>query len=158
MVRTFNFSHPRLLVRRMGVHACVAVIRIPLQDKSETIGMKARRKRVLEEWDRQRQKDGQGKWEVIYCSLNAKTSTADHSITLTFIKLSISIDTKTLGTDEYLINEVLPQIRQSASIHIPIVSLSPRPLAPHTDEIEDWNENMNDLFEWVGMACLGAQR
>ena len=24
--------------------------------------------------------------------------------------------------------------------------------------LEDWNYRIGELFEWVGMACLGAQR
>lgn len=26
------------------------------------------------------------------------------------------------------------------------------------EALEDWNRQMGELFEWVGMACLGAQR
>lgn len=60
--------------------------------------------------------------------------------------------------DESTFHDIKPQIRKSSAIHIPVLSLPTRPLAPNTDDIEDWNEHMNSLFEWVGMACLGAQR
>jgi hypothetical protein len=26
------------------------------------------------------------------------------------------------------------------------------------EQEEDWNESISELYEWVGMACLGAQR
>jgi len=98
--------------------------------------MRACRKKALEDWDRRRQQDGLGKWDVI-C-------------------YSPSIDKNTL--DEPSFHEIKSQIRKSSPIHIPILSLPTRPVAPNTDDIEDWNEHMNSLFEWVGMACLGAQR
>lgn len=42
-------------------------------------------------------------------------------------------------------------------VHIPIVDLPPRPDS-NQDDIDDWNESLHGLFEWVGMAGLGAQR
>ncbi|KAJ3754798.1 ribonuclease P 40kDa subunit-domain-containing protein, partial [Lentinula raphanica] len=42
-------------------------------------------------------------------------------------------------------------------VHIPIVRLTTRPQRK-TDEEGDWWETMEELFEWVGMAGLGATR
>ena len=56
-----------------------------------------------------------------------------------------------------------------SDVHIPTPSLSPRPVPQKSkgsksaendedDALEDWNIHIESLFEWVGMACLGAQR
>lgn len=58
------------------------------------------------------------------------------------------------------------QVRELSNIHVPnVVSIPPRPStgkpkasSPDAELLEDWNTDMADLFEWVGMACLGAQR
>jgi ribonuclease P/MRP protein subunit RPP40 len=40
---------------------------------------------------------------------------------------------------------------------MPTITLPARPTAD-ADAVEDWEADMGALFEWVGMACLGAQR
>lgn len=54
--------------------------------------------------------------------------------------------------------DVKVSVRKSNSTHIPIPALPARPPPTAADELEDWNADMAALFEWVGMACLGAQR
>lgn len=44
-----------------------AAIRIPLCIKSESVGMIAKRKKALQDWDRRREEDGLGKWDVLCC-------------------------------------------------------------------------------------------
>ena len=54
--------------------------------------------------------------------------------------------------------DIHPQISTSPSIHIPIPSLSSIPQSTDEERIEDWNDSVHDLLEWVGMALLGSQR
>lgn len=49
---------------------------------------------------------------------------------------------------------VQPHICRSTDIHVPVPALAPLP----EESTEDWDERIGELFEWVGMACLGAQR
>ena len=62
------------------------------------------------------------------------------------------------------------------NVHIPSFALPPRPTSnrreihrdlPYgekimdgdvNDALEDWNERVNSLFEWIGMVNIGAQR
>jgi hypothetical protein len=39
-------------------------------------------------------------------------------------------------------------------VRIPTVSLG----SVTEEAIEEWSEHIQSLFEWIGMACLGAQR
>lgn len=127
--------------------------------------MKTRRKQALEDWDRRRERDGLGKWDVIYHSSSRK-SFPRKLIRLPCISSSSFIIDKDTPDGPSSSHEVKPQTRKSSTIYIPTLSPSSLVLPPPVpnsdddddDEIEDWNEHMNDLFEWVGMACLGAQR
>ncbi|PSR78281.1 hypothetical protein PHLCEN_2v7477 [Hermanssonia centrifuga] len=51
---------------------------------------------------------------------------------------------------------VQPVVRQMKTIHLPVPMISPRPTS--LDLVEEWEEEVSSLFEWVGMACLGSQR
>ncbi|KAH9930345.1 ribonuclease P 40kDa subunit-domain-containing protein, partial [Fomitopsis serialis] len=51
---------------------------------------------------------------------------------------------------------VKPTVSRTAHVYVPEPALSPCPNSE--DEIEDWNDDMSALFEWVAMACLGSQR
>ncbi|KAH9946493.1 ribonuclease P 40kDa subunit-domain-containing protein [Amylocystis lapponica] len=53
---------------------------------------------------------------------------------------------------------VKPSMRKAAGIHVPGVRLRPRPHEDEPDAVDDWDEYMSSLFEWVGMVCMGAQR
>ena len=50
------------------------------------------------------------------------------------------------------------QVQKIRDVHVPDVELRRFPEREAEDDIEDWNEEIHSLFEWVGMACLGAQR
>ena len=62
------------------------------------------------------------------------------------------------------IREVRCQVTRSTDVYIPIPKLVPHPSSAHKKKLdvdeneEDWNADMGALFEWAGMACLGAQR
>ena len=47
--------------------------------------------------------------------------------------------------------------REMHNIHIPHISLE-GPIKDDPDAADDWSRHTQSLFEWVGMACLGAQR
>jgi len=52
------------------------------------------------------------------------------------------------------------QYRVMEAIHVPVLNISayPKPKGKEAEELEDWNMRSAALFEWVGMASLGAQR
>lgn len=50
--------------------------------------------------------------------------------------------------------DVQPRICRSMELLVPVPNLAPLP----EESAEEWDERIGDLFEWVGMACLGAQR
>jgi len=58
------------------------------------------------------------------------------------------------ASESHEVVNVQPQICRSAEVLVPVPTLAPLP----EESTEDWDERIGDLFEWVGMACLGAQR
>ncbi|KAG2103143.1 ribonuclease P 40kDa subunit-domain-containing protein [Suillus discolor] len=107
------------------------VIRIPVRQETESVAVRVKQKAALKFWDELRE-EGLGKWKVLYCQTDVQLGTSE--------------------SDEVVI--VQPQICPSADILIPVPALTPIP----EESTEDWDERIGDLFEWVGMACLGAQR
>ncbi|KAF4592903.1 hypothetical protein EYR38_008609 [Pleurotus pulmonarius] len=63
-------------------------------------------------------------------------------------------------------NSSAPQVTKTDNIHIPDMQLIHRPINPRSknqteeyeEDLEDWNAETSELFEWVGLACLGSQR
>jgi ribonuclease P/MRP protein subunit RPP40 len=55
------------------------------------------------------------------------------------------------------VRSVKCQETTSRGVRMPTITLPARPTAD-TDAVEDWEADMSALFEWVGMASLGAQR
>ncbi|KAG1834123.1 ribonuclease P 40kDa subunit-domain-containing protein [Suillus variegatus] len=107
------------------------VIRIPVRQETESVAVRAKQKAALKLWDELRE-DGLGKWNVLYCQTDVQLGTSEsHEVVI-----------------------VQPQICPSADILIPVPALA---LIPE-ESTEDWDERIGDLFEWVGMACIGAQR
>lgn len=59
-----------------------------------------------------------------------------------------------------------PQVTKTDNIHIPDMQLTHRPInhrgknriEEYEEDLEDWNVETSELFEWVGLACLGSQR
>jgi len=49
-------------------------------------------------------------------------------------------------------------VRKAYDVYIPDVRVRPRPRADEQDSADYWDEDMSSLFEWIGMAGLGAQR
>ncbi|KAK0501522.1 ribonuclease P 40kDa subunit-domain-containing protein [Armillaria luteobubalina] len=105
------------------------VINIPLQANTESKGNKKRRDESLKAWDGRREP-----WSIV--------STSKDSAELTRFGTVRSVECQKTSMD---------------NVRIPIVDISPRPDGSQ-DDIDDWNETLHGLFEWVGMAGLGAQR
>ncbi|RDB23461.1 Ribonuclease P protein subunit p40 [Hypsizygus marmoreus] len=126
------------------------VIRLPLQKNVETTGNRARRNEALKAWDARRERQGSGPWTVLYCAHGPSLPQPDFGFTQ--------------------IRDVHCQMSRMVDIYIPSPSLSRHPSTSKPqrkasaakddddDVLEDWNTDMAVLFEWVGMASLGAQR
>ncbi|KZT07302.1 uncharacterized protein LAESUDRAFT_812290, partial [Laetiporus sulphureus 93-53] len=84
---------------------------------------------ALRTWDAQR-----GPWRVVYY-LNEETASI---------------------FDRSTEHAMAPKTTNLSNIYVPALKLTPCPT--DTEEREDWQEEVSTLFEWVGMACLGAQR
>ncbi|KAK0202584.1 ribonuclease P 40kDa subunit-domain-containing protein [Desarmillaria ectypa] len=105
------------------------VINIPLQANTESEGNKKRRNKALKAWDGRREP-----WSILCTSKDPAKLTR-------------------LGT----VRPVKSQKTSMKDVRIPVVDLPPRPDGSQ-DDIDDWNDCLHGLFEWVGMAGLGAQR
>ncbi|PPQ78681.1 hypothetical protein CVT25_010702 [Psilocybe cyanescens] len=130
------------------------VIDIPLQKNTQSVANQAKRKKNLENWDERRESElgkGAGLWNVVYCA-NEKAE-----VTTPF--------------QESKQVRVRCKIGEFNYMHVPTLSLRPRPEGlskrkskgqtireENDDLLEDWDLRVESLFEWIGMACLGAQR
>ncbi|TFK39770.1 ribonuclease P 40kDa subunit-domain-containing protein [Crucibulum laeve] len=127
-------------------HKELHAIHLPLQQNAQSITNLARRRSALETWDKARDEAGLGPWNVLYC-LQDPTANPD-------VLSGCTSDT--------VIRKVKCQRNELSDIHIPVPSLTPRPFtskkASSSEELDEWNESTGALFEWIGMACLGAQR
>jgi len=114
--------------------------------------VQAKRKRFLEDWDKRRAValgDEAGLWEVLYCSTDPKVS-------------------PTYTPQEGQMRQVKCERRELRDVHVPLPTgtlVSSQPVLKSTkrsveeeEALEDWNHKIAELFEWVGMACLGSQR
>ncbi|KIK56341.1 hypothetical protein GYMLUDRAFT_87283 [Collybiopsis luxurians FD-317 M1] len=136
------------------------VISIPLYAKeAESIKVRAQRENALKNWEQRRvRQGGSSEWNVL--AMSESTSTGD---------LEDLFKTLVSDRDAKVFN-VACQKNVSENILIPVVRLTPRPrrkkdttkssegLNQEYEEEEDWCERMEGLFEWVGMAGLGASR
>jgi hypothetical protein len=51
---------------------------------------------------------------------------------------------------------VTAEVRTSHDVHVPVFTLDARPA--ESEAAQAWDNDTAALFEWVGMAALGAQR
>ncbi|KAJ7446798.1 ribonuclease P 40kDa subunit-domain-containing protein [Mycena latifolia] len=98
--------------------------------------------RKLRAWDVRRAQAGLEPWPVLYCAADADATARAAAAN---------------GHTAQL-RSVAPEARTSADIRMPTVTLPPRPARADADAVADWEGEMRVLFEWVGMAGLGAQR
>lgn len=129
-VRATRFDREETPFQRVP-RAVHAVIRIPVRQDTESVAVRAKQKAALKLWDELRE-NGSGKWEIVYCQADMQPGTSEsHEVVI-----------------------VQPHVCCSTDILVPEPVLAPFP----EESTEDWDEYIGDLFEWVGMACLGAQR
>ncbi|KIK85609.1 hypothetical protein PAXRUDRAFT_696233 [Paxillus rubicundulus Ve08.2h10] len=107
------------------------VICIPLKRETESVAVRERQKTALNIWDSIRAENGLGKWEVAYVGASGPPASDSHTVI-----------------------KVKAHIRHDADVYIPVLDLT----ESAEESLEDRQERMGDLFEWAGMACLGAQR
>ncbi|KIP01853.1 hypothetical protein PHLGIDRAFT_79987, partial [Phlebiopsis gigantea 11061_1 CR5-6] len=55
------------------------------------------------------------------------------------------------------VRRVTAEARALRDVHMPKVSLCVRP-SRDSSAMEEWDESAAELFEWVGLACLGSER
>jgi ribonuclease P/MRP protein subunit RPP40 len=161
----------------------ILVIDVALCKTAEAPVVQAKRKTVLEDWDKRRAVelgDETGPWEVIYCS----TGGVKPSVVLFFLVFfsllfclsrlrnpthpQLRLDPKAALAPLYApqggqIRQVRCEKTELKDVHVPLALLSNQPHVKSRkessmEEAEDWNLKIGELFEWVGMACLGSQR
>ncbi|KAF8475163.1 hypothetical protein DFH94DRAFT_114519 [Russula ochroleuca] len=113
-------------------------------------------------WDRSREGSGEGQWDFAFHISHPEKGTGPLSLSRTRH------------------HKVKPSIRNLQNVHIPTSALPPRPNPRPTstrrgghrdlshgekttgtddnDALEDWNERACELFEWIGMVNIDAQR
>ncbi|KAJ4469178.1 hypothetical protein C8R41DRAFT_925210 [Lentinula lateritia] len=152
--RYFFFSHqPRYAITLISNPFSV-VISIPLYAKdAESVKIRAHREAALKRWEERRAKEiGSSLWNVLAFSESTSPEELD---------TALQVLVKDQVAAPFEIVSVRYQKAVLEDVHVPIVRLTPRPqnkLGLNQQEDEDWCETMEGLFEWVGMAGLGATR
>jgi len=123
-------------------HSSEHTVSLPLQPSADSLKNRQKRDAALKAWDLRRRQAGEAPWTVLYCA-------NDVAATTQFAASNGHAD---------LVRAVKCQTTSSPSVRVPRVSLPARPPAKDPDAVEDWEEEMRALFEWVGMAGLGSQR
>ncbi|KAJ7281382.1 ribonuclease P 40kDa subunit-domain-containing protein [Mycena rebaudengoi] len=111
-------------------------IALALHPAADSAANRSKRNAALKAWDRRRAAG----WTVLYCA-------KDPGETARFAAENGHAN---------LVRNVSCQATSSVAMRVPQVTLPARPA--DADAAEDWEVDMEGLFEWVGMACLGAQR
>ncbi|KAH7915262.1 ribonuclease P 40kDa subunit-domain-containing protein [Hygrophoropsis aurantiaca] len=105
----------------------------------ESAAIRDREVKGLRIWDDIRTQAGLGRWQVVYHAMG------------------------TAVTPTHEVLKVKPHIERFTDVYVPIPALAPCPAETFKDieledEAQEWQDKANELFEWVGLACLGAQR
>lgn len=58
------------------------------------------------------------------------------------------------------LRKIEPVVRTLRDVHIPKPVICARPTAEPKDSTaaDEWDEDVGELFEWAGLACLGSER
>ncbi|KAJ7781979.1 ribonuclease P 40kDa subunit-domain-containing protein [Mycena maculata] len=127
-------------------HAEKHTVALPLVPNPESVSNQAKTPwdAALAAWDQRRAQAGEGPWSVLYCA-NDERATA-----------RFANDNK----HGELVRRVRCDVRTAQNVRVPVVSLPARPNADIDagGAVEDWEADMGSLFEWMGLAGLGAQR
>ena len=152
------------MVRRPPAHAWVCidgefatVMRVPLKRETTSVAVQARQRAALGIWDRIREVDGLGRWCVAYVGAGG-TFLPGPPLLLINERGGVAGPSTSASVDDpeaYAVKDVTARVRRDADVYVPHVG----DLVQSTEEdAEDYQERLEALFEWVGMACLGAQR
>ena len=129
------------------------MIRIPVRQETESVAVRARQQAALKLWDALRENgNGPGEWHVLYCQ-RGKHDDPYFLLAAPCRCPELMMSIQDTPSDASVVH-VPPRIRHSAQVLVPAPNLAP--LAE--ESAEEWDERVSALFEWVGMACLGAQR
>ncbi|KAF9485445.1 hypothetical protein BDN70DRAFT_910091 [Pholiota conissans] len=132
-------------------HEDIHIIDIPLHHNAHSPALQARIKAAMEIWDRgvpSNLGNADEACDVVYCS-NDREATQPNPF------------------QDGRWHIVQCTKNELQDVHVPVPSLSSQPPLPTKAKIkdddvaekaDDWRRQTQSLFEWVGMACLGAQR
>ncbi|KAF7370495.1 hypothetical protein MSAN_00681300 [Mycena sanguinolenta] len=121
-------------------HSIEHTVTLPLQPSADSLKNRQKRDAALKAWDLRRKQAGEAPWSVLYCA-NDASATAQFA-----------------ASNGHAVRAVKCQTTLLRGIRVPTMTLPARPPVTDPDAVEDWQEDMHALFEWVGMAGLGAQR
>lgn len=135
-----------------------AVVQIDLYDRTSKIFTRA--KDAFRQWDDRREAQGLGKWDILY-----HISNGNRSMLLSFFEIHPQVycaETLKLQLEAApTVLEVNPRCVVLQDIHVPKFE-GERLLRPSGDttaeDVEDWHTEIAELFEWVGLACIGSDR
>ena len=151
-------------------------IDIPLRKNGQSPAMQARVKTCLEGWDQRRaveMPEQEGTWDVVFCAkgLHDHTPCLDSKgLTLLCTERGQASTSPFRTTETYRVAPIKYELKD---VLAPEPRLCARPSPPTkaqsktksdvdvdalTESADDWDRRVETLFEWVGLAALGAQR
>ncbi|KAI5995563.1 ribonuclease P 40kDa subunit-domain-containing protein [Pisolithus albus] len=107
-------------------------IKIPLRQNIESVAVRERQRTAIKTWDELRAQRGLGKWEITYVGEGNGWRRSRRRKWYT----------------------VSPQVTRYVDVFIPIAGTV---FGKETNP-EEYEARASEIFEWAGMACLGAQR
>ncbi|OBZ73590.1 hypothetical protein A0H81_06348 [Grifola frondosa] len=119
-----------------------------IKEKWHPLGVK--QKASLEAWDARR-----GSWKIMY---NYTDSGRRRICQYPCRHEPSGVDGKPMEDAIIDVRETKPIVRKTMNAHIPVPTAQPLMKGVEDLEHEEWEEKVSALFEWVGMACLGAKR
>ncbi|KAK7025188.1 ribonuclease P protein subunit p40 [Favolaschia claudopus] len=119
-------------------------VTLPLHPSASSLKNRQKRDDALKAWDARRRQAGEPDWAVLYCGNDSDTTT----------KFASSL----ASAQASQIRIVQCQISSSTNVRIPQLTLPARPPSSDLEATEDWEEDVQRAFEWVGMAGFGSQR
>ncbi|KAN0088373.1 Ribonuclease P 40kDa (Rpp40) subunit domain containing protein [Tylopilus felleus] len=110
------------------------VIRVPVKRETTSVAVQARQRAALDIWDRSRAAQGLPRWHIA-CAYAGLLAVDD--------------------PQACKVVDVTPRVRCDTDVYVPHAGA----LVQSADEsTDDHHTRLEALFEWIGMACLGAQR
>ncbi|TDL26716.1 hypothetical protein BD410DRAFT_531915 [Rickenella mellea] len=128
----------------MGNHKKSEYFHVQVDSRDRSAKVFERSKQAIERWEKQRFQNGHNGWDAIYHTTKPAAlpfQRVEHTSHSAVCELTVLND----------INIPKTSIESPPKMHKP-----PQPI--DKDMLQDWNDSVSALFEWVGMACLGSQR